>query len=846
MSKKDLKITIKNTQLAKALELGKLKEKLAQKKAEGAFEKEAPKHEKEKVALAPHEETLPVEGQEAPRRKARTKSAFEEHKSEEHVFEKEPVKAPEVIEEPKPLPVIVPEPVVEAPKVEEVKQPEPPKIVHEPPKVLEPQAPKKSFREQLGPTGRHVKDLLPVKKVVSKPPETKTGPSTGDKKVEPSKTVETDEKKGWAKGSKVKEFKDLKPAKKGGGRFDKGPATRSLNGDDEQRWRKKKGLKGLKGLTEEATIRPTELSIRLPTTIKDLAQEMKLKASELIQKLFLQGVMVTINDVLEDPTTVELLGVEFGCQIKIDTSEEERIKITGKTIREEILGTVNDELILRAPVVAFMGHVDHGKTSLIDAIRKSNRAAGEAGAITQHIGAFKCKTAIGAITILDTPGHEAFSAMRARGAVVTDIVVLVVAGDEGMRAQTIEAMQHAKAAGVTIVVAANKCDKPNFDLDKILRQLADNDLLPESWGGQTIVVKCSAVTGEGIKELLEMLALQAEVLELKANPKARARGIVLESEMHKGLGMVANMIVLNGTLRQGDAIVFEDSWARVKTLFDELGKTLPEAGPSTPVEITGLSALPEAGEEFIVVPHEQEAKSIAEARLQGKKNLSLQQRRPQGLESLLQQSAGKEKKVLKVLLRADVQGSLEALKAAIEKIQSDKADAEVIFTGVGEITESDVQLAQASNAVVIGFHVQVESHADPLVKQYGVQVRLHDIIYHAIDDVKAIMTNMLDKIVIEVEKGKAEIIQIFKSSQYGNIAGCKVTEGSIHRNHHVRLKRDNAVIWQGTISGIRRERDEVREVQKGFECGITFNGFNAIQLGDTIETFEISYKAQEL
>jgi translation initiation factor IF-2 len=492
-----------------------------------------------------------------------------------------------------------------------------------------------------------------------------------------------------------------------------------------------------------------------------------------------------------------------------------------------------------------MGHVDHGKTSLIDAIRSSNRASGEAGAITQHIGAFRCSTAVGDITILDTPGHEAFSSMRARGADVTDIVVLVVAGDEGIRQQTIEAIHHAKAAGVTIVVAINKSDKPNYDADSIYRQLSEHELLPEVWGGQTITINCSAVTKQGIKELLEMLALQAEILELKANPQERARGTVIESEMHKGMGAVATVLVQNGTLKIGDSLVFGQDFGKVKTMRDEYGKMLTEAGPATPVSITGLSGLPDAGQEFIVVKSEKEAREIAEVRSQGIKQTNMQLKKKATMDSLMQ-NAAQGKKVLNLILRADVQGSLEALKVAIMKIESTKAEPNIIFAGVGEISESDVQLAAVSKAVIIGFHTQIEGHADMIIKELGVQTRLHDIIYHAVDDVKLLLAGLLDKIAQETEKGKALVKAIFKSSQHGQIAGCQVIEGTVARNNQLRILRGKDIIWKGTMSSLKRVKEDVREVAKGQECGIVLGSFNDVQENDIIEAYEITYLTQSL
>jgi translation initiation factor IF-2 len=593
-------------------------------------------------------------------------------------------------------------------------------------------------------------------------------------------------------------------------------------------------------------IRPKELKVRIPITIKDLAAAMKLKASQLISSLFMKGVVLTLNDYLDDPTTIQLLGHDFECAITIDTTEEERLKITDKTIKQEIQESPQDQLVLRSPVATFMGHVDHGKTSLIDAIRKSDIAAGEAGAITQHIGAFKCHTPVGDITILDTPGHEAFSAMRERGADVTDLVVLVIAGDEGIRAQTIEAMQQAQAANVPIMVALNKCDKPNFNPENVYRQLSEHSLLPETWGGTTITVNCSAITGQGIKELLEMLALQAEILELKANPRMRARGTVIESQMHKGLGSVATVLVQNGTLRLGDAIVFDQHWGRVKTMHDEYGREMKDAGPSTPAKITGLSGLPEAGSEFIVVRNEKEAEDLSEARQHQRQHVALQAKKA-GLEGLLQKEAQKqEKKIFNLILRADVQGSLEALKHSLEKIGSSKVDINVISAEVGEISESDIELAAASKATIIGFHTQIESRADTLIKELKVAVKLHDIIYHAVDDVKERMVALLDKIAQENDMGEAIVKAIFKSSQLGNIAGCQVADGIIRRNHHIRVVRDKEVIWKGPIASLKRVKEDVREVSKGQECGIVLQGFSTYKEGDVLQSFEISYLTQEL
>ncbi len=621
-----------------------------------------------------------------------------------------------------------------------------------------------------------------------------------------------------------------------------------LRGDeDEEGWRKRRPSKHSRIIEEQEIIRPTKISIRLPISVKDLASEMKLKASQVIAKLFLQGQVMTLNDMLEDETTVQLIGHEFGCDVTIDTKEEERIRITDKTLREEIQGSEQEELSIRPPVVTFMGHVDHGKTSLIDTIRKSNTAQHEVGAITQHIGAFKVSTSHGDIAVLDTPGHEAFSHMRERGAEVTDIVVLVVAGDEGMKMQTLEALSQAKASKATIVVAINKCDKPAFNVENVYRQLAEQELLPEAWGGQTITVNTSAVTGEGIPQLLEMLALQAEVLELKANKNTRARGTVIESEVEKGMGPVATVLVQNGTLRVGDSLVFGFNWARVKTMKDEKGKDVTEAGPSTPVRINGLSGVPESGEEFIVVKNEREARDISQVRHEGKRTTGFHAKRRSTLESMLEQAQeGAPKKVLTLIIRADVQGSCEALKNALMKIDSKKVEVNIISSGVGMISESDVQLAVASKAVIVGFHTQMESHVEAEIKELGVKVVLHDIIYHAIDDVRQMMLSLLDKIVQEKDVGKAEVKATFKSSQLGVIAGCQVTEGSISRNNQIRVMRAGTQIFKGPVNSLKRVKEDVREVQKGAECGILLQGFSDYQVGDILEAFEIIYLTQEL
>lgn len=781
---KNLKLKVKNTQLAEALKKSKLKKE----------EKAAPK-EKPKAAKKPAEKT--------------------------------PAKAPASKAE-------VPKKETEAPK--KVASPSPPKVEE---KKAPPPAAEKP-KEKASPPPKKVE-----KKPPPKPPEKKEEEKKQNfqdlKKRDHDRPLKEEKKQEGYRAQFSRVSRDSKSS-----RFDSRD-RQGLRIGEERSYRRRRPR--YRSANKEAieVVRPKELSVRIPISIKDLAQAMKLKASELISKLFMQGVALTLNDYLDDETTIQLLGHEFGCEITIDTTEEERLRITDKTIPEEIAETDAKHLEHRAPIVAFMGHVDHGKTSLIDAIRKSNIAGGEAGAITQHIGAFKCHREHGDITILDTPGHEAFSMMRMRGATITDIVVLVIAGDEGIMPQTDEAIKHAKEYDVPIVIALNKCDKEGFNADNIYRQLADRELLPEAWGGSVITVNCSAVSGQGIPELLEMLILQSEVLELKANPDTRARGTVIESQLHKGFGPVGTILVQNGTLKLGDALVIDEIYARVKTMHDEHGKSLQVAGPSTPVKVTGLSGVPAAGNEFIVVENEKEARKLTEERTSGTKRAVLQRGRSEGLEGLMQRHQElTEKKVLNLILRADVQGSVEALKSSLLNIKSKKVELNFIAEGVGEISESDIELAVASNAAIIGFHTQIESHAEELIKREKVVIKRGNIIYKLLDDVKELMLATLDKVRQETEAGTAEVRQVFKASQLGVIAGCQVADGIIKRNQYAKLIREGEIIWEGNIASLKRVKEDVKEVAKGLECGILLEKFNEVQPGDEIKTFEITYVQQEL
>jgi translation initiation factor IF-2 len=892
---KELKLNVKNSQLASALNLKGIKSRLGKNATPEESTEKAKKptsakskkplegaSKKDTKATTAQQSSDPVKDVEAkkvtpPASKAKVKEQplgpTGKHIKDILPKVKPPAPKVEKAKEVKPSPKkditkgeVKKAEVKEVKKVEEVKE----KVKEEVKKVEE--APKKVVVKKkeppLGPTGRHINDILPKKrkpvlkevpkKEISKKPDSSAPKKKTDKNAKEStdssrkfqgrQTLNigenSDAKKKKAPG--FKDFKDIKPAKRKGSQ-----ETRSrgqVRVDDNDRWRKRRPnkLKQEENEKKLAASRPSEISIRLPVSVKDLAQEMKLKSSQIISHMFMQGIVVTLNETFDDETTVQLIGEEFACAITIDTSEEKRLQITDKTVEEEIKDGNSEDLKEKPPVVTFMGHVDHGKTSLIDYIRKSQVAASESGAITQHIGAFSCYIPQGAVTILDTPGHEAFTAMRARGTSVTDIVVLVIAGDEGIRQQTVEALQHAKLAKVPIVVAINKKDKPNFDQEKIYRELADNSLLPEVWGGEVVTVCCSAVTGDGIDELLEMIHLQSEILELKANPKARARGSVLESEMHKGLGAVTTVLVQNGTLKKGDAIVFGRHWGIVKTMHNEHGKNLLEAPPSSPVELTGLSGLPEAGSEFIVVANAKEAKNIAETRKEQHRQTSLKISKPKGLEHLLQQAQESEKKVLNLIIRADVQGSLEALKTSLLKIESEKAELNITFAGIGEVSESDIELAAASKATILGFHTRIESHAETLIKELGVSVIQHDIIYHAIDEVKVLMTAILDKIEEEHIKAKLIVKATFKASQLGLIAGCEVLEGTAHRNNKIRLIRNGEPFWKGSMTSLKRNKDDVREVSKGFECGVLLKDFNDAQVDDILEMFEIKYISQEL
>jgi translation initiation factor IF-2 len=573
--------------------------------------------------------------------------------------------------------------------------------------------------------------------------------------------------------------------------------------------------------------------------VAELAHKMAVKASEVIKQLMKLGQMVTINQVLDQETAmivVEEMG-HVAHAAKLDDPE---------ALLEEGTESVDAEQLPRAPVVTVMGHVDHGKTSLLDYIRRAKVASGEAGGITQHIGAYHVETPRGMITFLDTPGHEAFTAMRARGAKATDIVILVVAADDGVMPQTKEAIAHAKAAGVPLVVAVNKIDKPGANPDRVKQELVAEQVVPEEYGGESPFISVSAKTGEGIDTLLENVLLQAEVLELKAAVDAPAKGLVIEAKLDKGRGPVATIMVQSGTLKRGDIVLAGSSYGRVRAMLDENGKSITEAGPSIPVEIQGLTEVPAAGEEAMVLSDERKAREIALFR-QGKyRDVKLAKQQAAKLENMFEQMAEGEVKNLALIIKSDVQGSQEALVSSMQKLSTSEVRVQVVHAAVGGISESDVNLALASKAVIIGFNVRADASARKLAESSGIDIRYYNIIYDAIDEIKAAMGGMLSPEKRENALGLVEIRQVFMVSKVGAIAGCYVLEGMVKRGAHVRLLRDNVVLWTGELDSLKRFKDDVKEVKSGFECGLSLKNYNDIKEGDQLEVFEVQEVARTL
>ena len=608
--------------------------------------------------------------------------------------------------------------------------------------------------------------------------------------------------------------------------------------------RGRKLMPGRKGASTQITTPGAQkriIRIEDQVNLQQLAQRMSLKATEVLMKLVQLGMTgVNINSKL-DADTAKILANEFGYEV-------ENVAISAADMISAARGEVSDvrtDYVTRAPIVTVMGHVDHGKTSLLDKIRTTRVAAREAGGITQHIGAYRVETEHGTIVFLDTPGHEAFTAMRARGAQATDVVILVVAADDGVMPQTREAIAHAKAAKVPIIVAVNKIDKEGARPDVVMRDLANEGVQSEQWGGEALFQNVSAITGEGISELLEKVLLQAEMLELHANPKVPAEGIVLEAYLDKGRGPVANVIVRNGLLKTGDLIVAGGAWGKVKAMTDDRGRQLREAEPATPIEILGLSEVPSAGESFYVVTDIKKAQEIAETRRRAESNAMPSQQR-MGLDQIHQMMASGDVHELKLVIKADVQGSIEAIVKALTDLSTDKVKVTVIHTGVGGITEQDVLLATASNCIVIGFNVRPAGKAAEMAKAERVDMRFYRVIYEAVDEVKKAMAGMLAPNFIEKPLGKAEVRQVFTIPKIGQVAGCYVTDGKIVRSGKARVVRDSAQIWTGSIKGLRRIKDDVREVATNYECGISLEGFTDIKERDIIECFELEQVAAQL
>ena len=626
----------------------------------------------------------------------------------------------------------------------------------------------------------------------------------------------------------------------GGGRGERGGGKRGGGRDSDDR-RSGAGSRGGKGGNKrerkggkfEKPVAPVSREVRIPETITvgELAQKMSVKAGELIKVMMKLGSMVTINQVL-DQETAALVAEEMGHQY---------ILIKENDLEAQVMAEADEDagnIIQRAPVVTIMGHVDHGKTSLLDYIRKTKVVAGEAGGITQHIGAYRVQTPKGTITFLDTPGHAAFTAMRARGADATDIVILVVAADDGVMPQTIEAIQHANAAKVPLIVAVNKIDKPDADPERVKSELSQHGVIAEEWGGENLFAYVSAKSGEGIDDLLDKVLIQAEVLELTAPSTGMGRGVVIESRLDRGRGSVATVLVQSGVVKKGDIMLAGMEYGRIRAMLDENGNELKEAGASTPVEILGLSGTPNAGDEVVIVENERKAREIANFR-QGKfKEIKIARQQKAKLENLFSSAAEGEVHTVNLMIKADVQGSVEALSDSLLKLATDEVKVNIIASGIGGITESDVQLAIASEAIIIAFNVRADANAKKLAENEGVDLRYYSIIYEAIDQVKAAMQGMLSPEVREDIIGLAEVREVFRSSKFGTVAGCIVEDGVLKRNNPIRVLRNNVVIYEGALESLRRFKDDVSEVRAGTECGLGVKNYNDVRIGDQIECYE--------
>jgi translation initiation factor IF-2 len=648
--------------------------------------------------------------------------------------------------------------------------------------------------------------------------------------------LDEDDEESTKKGKGAAKTPAARKATPGGRRAGKLTIARALSGDEDRMRSVASFRRQLNRAHRQQTVAqpagPREVTIPETITVAELANRMARRGVEVIKVLMNNGMMMTVNDVV-DADTAELVATELGHSVK---------RVAESDVLEGLRGEEDapETLVARAPIVTVMGHVDHGKTSLLDALRKTNVISGEAGGITQHIGAYQVHTPSGAkITFLDTPGHAAFTAMRARGAKVTDIVVLVVAADDGVMPQTIEAISHAKAAGVPMIVAVNKIDKPDSDPQRVKTELLQYEVQVEDMGGEVLAVEVSALKGTGLDKLEEDILLQAELLDLKANPNRPADGVVVEAKLDKGRGPVATVLVQRGTLKAGDIVVAGAEWGRVRALINERGEQIESAGPAEPVEVLGLSGAPEAGDELAVVESEARAREVTEYRDRKRREGKQANISRMTLDQLLQSKKEGEKNYLPLVIKADVHGSVEAIAGALEKLGTEEVAVQVLLDGVGGITESDVILAHASGAAIIGFNVRANAQARDRARRDGVEIRYYNIIYNVVDDIKAALSGMLTPEMRERFLGNAEILEVFNISKVGKVAGCRITEGTVRRGASVRLIRDDVVIHEGELSTLKRFKDEVKEVQTGQECGMAFANYHDIQKGDVIECFEV-------
>ncbi|MGY9105947.1 MAG: translation initiation factor IF-2, partial [Alphaproteobacteria bacterium] len=648
--------------------------------------------------------------------------------------------------------------------------------------------------------------------------------------------LEEEEEESKKKGKGAAKTPATRKVTPGGRRSGKLTIARALSGDEDRMRSVASFRRQLNRAHRQQTVAqpagPREVTIPETITVAELANRMAKRGVEVIKVLMKNGMMMTVNDVI-DADTAELVATELGHSVKRVAESDVLDGLRGDEDAEEAL-------VSRAPIVTVMGHVDHGKTSLLDALRKTNVISGEAGGITQHIGAYQVLSPSGAkITFLDTPGHAAFTSMRARGAKVTDIVVLVVAADDGVMPQTIEAISHAKAAGVPMIVAINKIDKPDSDAMRVKTELLQHEVQVEDMGGDVLAVEVSALKGTGLDKLEEVIALQAELLDLKANPKRAADGVVVEAKLDKGRGPVATVLVQRGTLKAGDIVVAGAQWGRVRALINERGEQIESAGPSEPVEVLGLSGAPEAGDELAVVDSDARAREVTEYRARKRREGKQANISRLTLDQLLQSKEDGEKSFLPLVLKADVHGSVEAIAGALEKLGTTEVAVQVLLDGVGGITESDVILAQASGAAIIGFNVRANAQARDRARRDGVEIRYYNIIYNVVDDIKAVLSGMLAPELREKFLGNAEILEVFNISKVGKVAGCRISEGLVRRGASVRLIRNDVVIHEGELSTLKRFKDEVKEVQTGQECGMAFANYYDMQKGDVIECFEV-------